>query len=226
MEPKKNPKHDVHRHRNALLSIGLMCSLAIVIMAFEWKAEIHKKDLKPKPLPQDMVYNVPITYHIKEEKTPEVKKKLPVSPTEYVEVPEDPVIEIEAPDLDVETIEMEAPASQVSIVPEKIEDEPFIRVEVMPEPKLGYPKFYEAIGRSLRYPRPAQRQGVEGKVVVQFVVNEKGEPIDMEILQGIGAGCDEEAIRVLKLFKWKPGKQRGVPVKVRMQQSIGFTLNR
>jgi protein TonB len=67
--------------------------------------------------------------------------------------------------------------------------------------------------------------GVEGKVFVQFVVDKDGTLTDIKAVKGIGAGCDEEAVRVLKAApKWKPGKQRGRPVKVRMILPITFKL--
>ena len=68
--------------------------------------------------------------------------------------------------------------------------------------------------------------GTEGKVFVEFTVNEKGELENVHTVTGIGAGCNEEATRVLKLTKWEAGKQRGKAVKVRMVQQVNFTLAR
>jgi protein TonB len=66
---------------------------------------------------------------------------------------------------------------------------------------------------------------VEGKVFVQFVIDKDGSPSDITVLKGIGSGCDEEAVRVIKnMPKWTPGKQRGRPVKVRMSLPIVFKL--
>jgi len=79
---------------------------------------------------------------------------------------------------------------------------------------------------TLKYPAQARRMGIEGKVYVTFVVGKEGEITDVKVLKGIGAGCDEEAIRVLSgAPNWKPGKQRGRPVRVRMQLPIIFKLN-
>jgi protein TonB len=66
---------------------------------------------------------------------------------------------------------------------------------------------------------------VEGRVFLQFVVNKDGSLTDIKVVKGIGAGCDEEAIRVLKSApRWSPGKQRGVPVRQRMVLPLTFKL--
>ena len=78
----------------------------------------------------------------------------------------------------------------------------------------------------MKYPNQARRMGIEGRVFVQFVVDKDGQLTEIKAVKGIGAGCDEEAVRVLKSApKWKPGKQRGRPVKVRMILPITFKLS-
>ena len=67
--------------------------------------------------------------------------------------------------------------------------------------------------------------GTEGNVFVEFIVNKNGEPSDLKIIRGIGSGCDEEALRVLSLTKWEPGKQRGKPVRVKMVIQLNFKLD-
>lgn len=104
-------------------------------------------------------------------------------------------------------------------------EEIFPIVEHNPDPSGGYQAFYEFLFQEIKYPKQAIRSGIEGKVFVQFVVNKNGELTDFIIARGIGQGCDEEAIRVLrKAPRWQPGKQRGKPVKVRMMMPIQFTL--
>jgi len=77
----------------------------------------------------------------------------------------------------------------------------------------------------MRYPVQARRMGIEGRVFVQFVVQKDGSLQEIQVIKGIGAGCDEEAVRVIKKSKnWKPGKQRGRAVKVRMIIPIVFRL--
>ena len=78
----------------------------------------------------------------------------------------------------------------------------------------------------MKYPSQARRMGIEGRVFVQFVVDKDGTVTEVKSVKGIGAGCDEEAERVLRMSpKFKPGKQRGRSVKVRMVLPIIFRLN-
>jgi len=95
----------------------------------------------------------------------------------------------------------------------------------MPEPVGGYEGFYKTLSKNIKYPKRASIDEITGKVFVSFVVNEKSELSDLKVVKGIGSGCDEEAIRVIGLTKWKAGKQRGKPVKVRMMQTINFRIN-
>ena len=104
-------------------------------------------------------------------------------------------------------------------------DEIFTIVEDQPTPPGGMGAFYKYVATNLRYPAQARRMGIEGKVFVQFVVDKDGTLTNVQAIKGIGAGCDEEAVRVIaKAKKWSPGKQRGRPVKVRMILPITFKL--
>jgi protein TonB len=81
------------------------------------------------------------------------------------------------------------------------------------------------LSENLRYPSMALETKIEGLVVVQFIIDEKGQISAPSILRGIGGGCDEEAIRVVKRMPaWKPGKQRNRPVKVRYNLPVRFQL--
>ena len=100
---------------------------------------------------------------------------------------------------------------------------PKVWVEQMPQ----FPgDINEYIGSHLHYPTVASNEGITGKVMVEFVVNEDGGVSDVKVLRGIGGGCDEEAARTIKAMpKWKPGKQNGTPVKVLFRLPITFVLN-
>jgi protein TonB len=77
-----------------------------------------------------------------------------------------------------------------------------------------------------KYPAQARRMGIEGKVFVEFVINKDGSIVDVRAMKGIGAGCDELAVKVVQEApKWKPGKQRGKPVRQKMVLPITFKLN-
>ena len=100
-------------------------------------------------------------------------------------------------------------------------DDFFVVVEEMPQPIGGV----SAIQSKVEYPEMARRAGIEGRVTVQFVVNENGDVENARVVRGIGGGCDEAALKVVREAKFKPGKQRGLPVRVQFALSINFRLS-
>jgi len=113
-------------------------------------------------------------------------------------------------------------ASQPPPPPPPVQPEPevFIVVEKMPEPVGGMKAIFEAI----RYPKEARDAGVEGRVVVQFTVDEQGNVTEPKVIRGIGSGCDEAAVAAITSVKFTPGMQRGRAVKVQFQLPIVFRL--
>lgn len=102
----------------------------------------------------------------------------------------------------------------------------FIAVEVMPEFPGGTSAMMDYIFKSLHYPSAALAAKITGRVFVSFIVNEKGKVTDVKVLRGIGAGCDEEAVRVIKeMPDWKPGMQDDKPVKVKYTLPVAFKLS-
>ena len=102
----------------------------------------------------------------------------------------------------------------------------YTNVQEQPKYKGGMMKFYAYVGQNMTYPIKARRVGVEGKVYVQFVIEPDGRITNVESILGIGAGCDEEAVNVIKRSpRWNPGKQNGKPVKVKKVIPITFRLN-
>lgn len=98
-------------------------------------------------------------------------------------------------------------------------------VEIQPSPPGGMAGWNKYLSENLRYPPNAQRKGIEGTVIVDFVVNTDGTTTDIEILRSVGGGCDEEVIRIVKGSpKWTPGMQRGTPVRTRMRLPLRFML--
>ena len=104
-------------------------------------------------------------------------------------------------------------------------EEIYMIVEKQATPKEGLKKYYEYFQKNMRYPAQAKRMEVEGKVYLQFVVEKDGSLTDIKILKGIGSGCEEEAVRLVKEgSKWNPGKQGGVPVRVMRSIPILFKI--
>ena len=105
-------------------------------------------------------------------------------------------------------------------------DDVYMIVDETAMPEKGMAAFFEELGRKLKYPMEARNLGIEGKVFVEFVVQIDGSITDVQAIKGIGAGCDEEAIAVLKstTSRWIPGKNQGVPVKQRLSLPVTFKL--
>lgn len=102
-------------------------------------------------------------------------------------------------------------------------DEIFLVVEESPQFPGGMEALYQYIGENIQYPKKAREMGIEGRVMLEFIVDKDGSIDDIKVLQGIGAGCDEEAVRVMQQSPpWIPGKQRGRAVKVRMVIPINY----
>jgi protein TonB len=223
MEAKKTESADLTKKTSFFFSIGLLVTLALVFTAFEWRQyEESLIDLQGKS-------------------TNTFEEMLEVPPTEQPPPPA-PIIQqpqiVEVPDeeeikedlnlkFDVEVTE-ETKVEEVVVAPvEEKEnvDEIFSVVEESANPKGGYPAFYKFVGEKIKYPAQARRMGIEGKVFVEFVVNRDGSIVDVKAIKGIGAGCDEEAVRIVQSAPaWTPGKQRGKPVRQKMVIPITFKL--
>lgn len=111
--------------------------------------------------------------------------------------------------------------------PPVVEEEPqiFTIVEEMPSFPGGEAELFKFLRKTVKYPQMAQDAGITGVVYMTFVVDGNGKVKDPKVLRGIGGGCDEEAIRVVKSMPaWEPGKQRGKPVSVQYNLPIRFTL--
>ena len=80
------------------------------------------------------------------------------------------------------------------------------------------------LAQKIRYPEVAKQAGVEGRVLVQFIVDENGVVSQAKVVRGIGAGCDKEALRVIREARFRPGKQYGKAVKIKMTLPITFRL--
>jgi periplasmic protein TonB len=102
----------------------------------------------------------------------------------------------------------------------------FTIVEEMPSFPGGEGELAKFLGANIVYPQIAKESGIQGTVYVSFVVDSKGKVTDVRVLRGIGGGCDEEALRVVRMMpSWHPGKQNGQSVRVQFNMPIRFTLN-
>ncbi len=223
MEPKKSPDANLIDKQGMYLAIGLIVSLTLVITAFEWRFydDGSLADLGQVTDDFEEMLDIPPT-----EQPPPPPPK--IQQPEIIEVPDEEEIEDDIEiNLDVEITDEKAIEAIVFEEPveEEVADEVFNFVEQQPVYPGGMAAFYVYIQKNLKYPSRARRMGIEGKVFVQFVVDKKGFISEVKAVKGIGAGCNEEAVRVIKSSpKWKAGKQRGKAVKVRMMLPITFKL--
>ena len=128
----------------------------------------------------------------------------------------------EAPSEEVQVEEKEV---KTQVIEQKVEAEVFLIVEEPPTFPGGEAALYKWLGENLKYPEEAKELGIQGRVFVSFVVEPDGSTSNAVVKRGIGGGCDEEAIRIVKAMpKWGPGKQRGQPVRVQFNLPIKFTL--
>lgn len=105
-------------------------------------------------------------------------------------------------------------------------DSVYSKVDVLPEFPGGMKALGKYVdGKNHHYPKEARENKIEGKVIVQFIINEDGTPGDFKVIQGIGFGCDEAAVEAFKKMpKWKPGTINGQAVKVRTQMGYLYKL--
>jgi len=105
-------------------------------------------------------------------------------------------------------------------------DEIFLVVETSPEYPGGNNALMEYLGQNIQYPTYARNNGIQGTVYTSFVIEADGKLSNIKVLHGIGGGCDEEAIRVISTMpSWKPGTQRGKPVRVQFNLPVRFILH-
>jgi len=110
--------------------------------------------------------------------------------------------------------------------PTEIVPQVFLVVEEMPKFPGGEKAMYSFIAKNIKYPEAAKKAGISGRVFLTFIVEKDGSTSDVSLLRGIGYGCDEAAIEVVKAFpKWKAGKQHGQNVRVQYRMPIKFELN-
>ena len=124
-----------------------------------------------------------------------------------------------------EEVQVEEKEVKTQVIEQKVEAEVFLIVEEPPTFPGGDAALYKWLGENLKYPEEAKELGIQGRVFVSFVVEPDGSTSNVVVKRGIGGGCDEEAIRIVKAMpKWGAGKQRGQPVRVQFNLPIKFTL--
>ena len=227
MEIKKSPKADLEGKKTTWFLVGLVLILAAMFVAFEWT----KRDVVITAV--SGIVDVPF----EEEMVPITEQEEPKQAPPPPEAPKvEEVLQIADNDANVEesTIqsnEDKGQAVDIKYVPEVVEEDEveeqqiFQVVEEMPEFPGGMGECLKFLAKNIKYPTIAQENGVQGRVIVQFVVNQDGSIVDPVVVRSVDPYLDKEALRVIKMMpKWKPGKQRGKAVRVKYTVPVTFKL--
>ncbi len=225
MEEKKSPKANLENKKLLFTQIGLIISLLLAWMVFEVK-RYDNREIDTSLLSREIAVDEEMVEITKQDEPKPQPMEMPKQTTQ---------LEIVQDDVEVEDININAEIEQNEVVEEYIapeieeeevvEQEIFQIVEEMPAFPGGEQKLMEYVGKNIKYPQIARESGIQGRVFVGFVVEPDGSVSNVKLLRGIGGGCDEEAMRVIKnMPKWKPGKQRGKAVRVSYQIPVMFRL--
>ncbi len=222
---RSREKMDAER-RPLFFFIGLSLSLLFAVIAFNWKVydETQMVDLGDVSSDFDEILEVPPSL----QSPPPPPKKVEVFVLREIDDAE--VLDEVKFDLDVElTEDMAVKDVMYDVVLEEPEEEKaeeiFQIVEDQPQFPGGLKAFYAYVAENIVYPDLAKRLDISGRVFVRFVIEKDGSITDVQVVKGIGGGCDEEAVKVLENSpKWIPGKQRGNNVRVYMTVPILFLL--
>ena len=239
MEVKKSPKADLEGKKSTWLLIGYVFILALMFVAFEWTD--RDKQVTTETGITDVVFEeeiIPITEQEQKQAPPppEAPKVEEVLQIVENDAKVEEVLQIAENDAKVEETTIQASeetgqAVEVKYVPVEVEEEEpeeqqiFQVVEEMPEFPGGMAECLKFLGKNIKYPTISQENGVQGKVIVQFVVNKDGSIVDPVVVRSVDPYLDKEALRVIKTMpKWKPGKQRGKAVRVKYTVPVTFKL--
>ena len=207
------------------MQIGMIISLLIAWLAFEHKS-YDKRQIDESLLNREVVLDEEMVEITKQEEQKPQPVEQPQQTTQ-LEIVED---DVETEDLNINAEVEQNEIIEEYVAPEVVEEEVveqeiFQIVEEMPAFPGGEAKLMEYVGKNIKYPQIARETGIQGRVFIGFVVEPDGSVSNVKLLRGIGGGCDEEAMRVVKSMpKWKPGKQRGKAVRVSYQIPVFFKL--
>ena len=229
MEIKKSERANLENKKFTWVLFGLILVLAGHFVAFEW-TQYEKEDEGGAIVDAgDIVLEeevIPITM-------PE-KKTVPPPPQAVTQAEVLNIVEDDAEIEETTIVSAEDQAEFVEITddvpivveePEK-EEEIFQVVENQPEFPGGMAELMKYLQKNIKYPTICQEQGIQGRVIVQFVVNSDGSIVDPQVVKPVNPYLDKEALRVVSnMPKWKPGEQRGKKVRVRFTLPVTFRLS-
>lgn len=236
MEVKKSKKADLEGQKSTSLLIGLVISLAVTFVAFEWTTHEYKEKaqtfLKASsaidetdmvPITQPIFNTTPLV----EENTPQVAEILNIVDEDIketkIETTEDLNTAVQGPTASSVHFSMFAPPAPRK--EETDEDEIFEYTDEEPQFPGGTSALMAWLNKNIKYPSSAQESCAQGRVLVTFVVNKDGTIVEPRITHSVDHALDKESIRVVSAMpRWKPGKQHGKPVRVKFTLPVTFRL--
>lgn len=225
-EIKKTPRANIENQKDTAILMGVVLALALVFVAFEWSTQTTGVDLST--VVQDVVAEEEIEITRRDPTPPPPPPPPAPEAPEIIQVVETKVetrIEINMEDdqskAQIQTYTPPPPPKQV----EEEEEEIFVVVENQPEFPGGQAAMMKFLSENIKYPVIAQENGIQGRVICNFVVERDGSITDVQVVRGVDPSLDKEAVRVIQSMpKWKPGMQRGKPVRVRFTLPVVFRL--
>lgn len=227
MIQKKTTKGDLEKRRSTFLTLGLVLVLGLVYVAFELYAT-QDKDSGIAIIEDDFV-------EVMDEDVI-ATDQTPPPPPPPVQQQQEVILNVVEDNITVKTdwdfsqdfdenFEI-AEYVPIEIVQEEVEETPPVRfAEEMPEFVGGQEEMYKFLQNELQYPEVARANGIQGVVMIEFVVERDGSISNVKAIVPLYPDCDQEAIRVIKKMpKWKPGKSMGKPVRCFFQIPVRFIL--
>ena len=229
MEAKKTPKADLEKRRGLYLEIGLVVILALALVAFNIKSyDKEVKEVNTRVAESEIDAEVLNTPPEELPPPPPPEQEIVATDLKVVENDEQPMNEVGLINADDNANKAQETFVKVEVKEEveEVEEEVFLVVEDDPEFPGGLSALSQYLASNIKYPQLAKENNITGKVFVSFVVEKDGSVGQVKILRDIGGGCGAEAVRVVKAMpKWKPGKQRGKPVRTQFNLPVDFSLN-
>jgi len=224
MQIKKSEQASLESDKLVYVLMGLVFVLSLVYVALEWtEREVTKYEVTDT----EFLFEEEVEIQQTSQETPPPPPPPAVQEVEVLNVVED---NVETETIEVTTEETETEVVIAAPVEAPVEEEEeevvFVVVESMPEFPGGQQALFKYLSENVKYPVIAQENGIQGRVICQFVVNKDGSIVDVEVVRSGGdPSLDKEAVRVIKTMpKWKPGKQRGKPVRVKYTVPVNFKL--
>ena len=225
MHIKKSEKASLEHDKLIYALMGFVFVLSLVYVALEWtEQEVTKYEVTDT----EFLFEEEVEIQQTSQETRPPPPPPAVQEVEVLNVVEDNVetesIEVNTEDDKEAEVVIAAPVE--APVEEEEEEVVFVVVESMPEFPGGQQALFKYLSENVKYPVIAQENGIQGRVICQFVVNKDGSIVDVEVVRSGGdPSLDKEAVRVIKSMpKWKPGKQRGKAVRVKYTVPVNFKL--